>query len=261
MRFARVRVGGVPRFCHVDGEQLYLLGEGEPERAERTGERVAIGDVEFLAPVEPTKILAVLGAFRFGREPEVARQTSPKFTSKLITSVNAHGCSIIKPFDMPNTLDGEAELGVVLGRDVRRVSPEGARDAILGFTCVNDMTLTDQGVEDMDFMRAKSVDTFASFGPWIDTDVSPDQVRKGLVISGSVNGVPSQLGNTADYTWDVLETISWASQLFTLRRFDLIALGTPVPVSRVDVGDVMTVTVEGVGTLINKIAREELIAS
>ncbi|WP_157904383.1 fumarylacetoacetate hydrolase family protein [Parafrankia soli] len=123
------------------------------------------------------------------------------------------------------------------------------------------MTLTDQGVEDMDFMRAKSVDTFASFGPWIDTDVSPDQVRKGLVISGSVNGVPSQLGNTADYTWDVLETISWASQLFTLRRFDLIALGTPVPVSRVDVGDVMTVTVEGVGTLINKIAREELIAS
>ncbi len=95
---------------------------------------------------------------------------------------------------------------------------------------------------------------------WIDTDLTPEQVKEGLAIRGFVNGEPTQTGNTADFTWDVLERVSWASQLFTMRRFDVIALGTPPPVSRIDAGDVMTVTVDGVGTLSNPVVKEEISA-
>lgn len=255
MRLARVLVAGSPRHCLVDGDRLRVLAGGI-DRIEPTGQTMPIDQAEFLSPVEPTKVLAVLGAFLFGRPRDVARETAPKFTSKLTTSLTGHRQPILKPFDTTSSLDGEAELAVAISRDVRRVSPEEARAAILGFTLANDVTLPGWGKQDGDFMRAKSADTFCALGPYLDTGISPDEVTRGLVIRGHVNGILTQQGNTSNYTWNVLETISWASQLFTLRRFDVIALGTPPPPSPMDVGDVMSVTVDGIGTLANEVAAE-----
>jgi 2-keto-4-pentenoate hydratase/2-oxohepta-3-ene-1,7-dioic acid hydratase in catechol pathway len=257
MRLARIEVDGAPTYCRVDDDGYHPLGPGEPEVAAPTGTVVPAAEAMLLPPVSPTKILAVLGAFPKGGSREEARaQRVPGFTSKLTSCVNAHGQPIVVPFDAGTTIDGEAEIGVVLGRACRRVSPSEARQAILGFTCVNDVTLAGRGQSDKDFVRCKSVDSFGVFGPWIETELDPDQLAAGLSIRGYVNGVQTQEGNTRDFTYDVLETIAWASQFFTLNRFDLICLGTPTPASVIAAGDEMTVTVDEVGSLTNPVIAE-----
>ena len=256
MRLARIEIDGAPAYCQAEDDGYHVLGPGEPEAAEPTGAVVPAEVAAHLSPVSPTKILAVLGAFPRGRTREEARQRVPGFTSKLLSCVNAHNRPVVVPFDAGTNILGEAEIGVVLGRACRRVTPDEARQAILGFTCVNDVTLAGRGESDKDFMRCKSVDTFGPFGPWIETGLDPDKVSAGLLIRGYVNGVQTQEGNTKDFTYDVLETIAWASQFFTLNRFDLICLGTPTPASDIAAGDEMTVTVDGVGSLANPIIAE-----
>jgi len=152
VRVARVLFEGHPKHCLIYGDQLQVLAGGM-DGVEPTGLTIPRSLAEFLPPVEPTKVLAVLGAFPNGRSREVARQTGPRFTSKLTSSLIAHRQVIVEPFDTPYPFDGEAELGVVISRDVRRVDPEDARDAILGFTLVNDVTLAGQGRQDGDFLR------------------------------------------------------------------------------------------------------------
>jgi 5-oxopent-3-ene-1,2,5-tricarboxylate decarboxylase/2-hydroxyhepta-2,4-diene-1,7-dioate isomerase len=257
MRLARIEVGGTPTYCRVEPDGYHVLGPGEPETATPAGPVVPADQAALLPPVSPTKILAVLGAFPRDRSRQEARSLRvPGFTSKLTSCINAHQRPIVLPFDAGTNTVGEAEIGVVLARSCRRVSPAEARAAILGFTCVNDVTLAGRGESDKDFMRCKSVDTFGVFGPWIETELDPDRLAAGLSIRGYVNGVQTQEGNTRDFTYDVLETIAWASQFFTLRRFDLICLGTPTPPSPIAAGDEMTVTVDEVGSLTNPVVAE-----
>jgi 2-keto-4-pentenoate hydratase/2-oxohepta-3-ene-1,7-dioic acid hydratase in catechol pathway len=256
MKLGRISIEGVPVYCRVEPDGCHVLGEGEPETAKPTGVVVPADAAVFLPPALPTKVLAVLGAFRKGRSAKEARARTPVFTSKLSSCVNAHLRPVVAPFDARFPIVGEAELGVVLDRDLRRVTVEEARAAILGLTCVNDVTLAGYGEEDHDYVRAKSIDTFGPFGPWVETDFDLDEVAAGLIIRGYVNGKKTQEGTTAEYSWSVPETISWASQFFTLRRFDLISLGTPTPTSPIAAGDEMTVEVEHVGTLTNPIVSE-----
>ena len=145
MRLARIEIDGAPAYCQVEGDGYHVLGPGEPEAAEPTGAVVPAEEAAHLSPVSPTKILAVLGAFPRGRTREEARQRVPGFTSKLISCINAHNRPVVVPFDASTDILGEAEIGVVLGRACRRVTPDEARQAILGFTCVNDVTLAGRG--------------------------------------------------------------------------------------------------------------------
>ncbi len=123
-----------------------------------------------------------------------------------------------------------------------------AAEAIWGYTCYNDVTAPQLLP---DFPQAKGIDTFASMGPWVVTDLTPDRIRAGLAIEARVNGATVQSGTTASYRFAPWEVLSHLSTSLTLRPGDVVTLGTPPPPAAVRPGDVVEVAVEGIGVLVN----------
>jgi 2-keto-4-pentenoate hydratase/2-oxohepta-3-ene-1,7-dioic acid hydratase in catechol pathway len=156
-------------------------------------------------------------------------------------------------------VDYEAELAVVIGRDVRNVSRENALEAVLGYTCLNDVSARDLQFADGQWTRAKSFDTFCPIGPVLVPAAEladPQAVRVRCLVNDEV----VQDDTTANMIFPIDELISYASASTTLRRGDVVATGTPAGVALgsanprwlVD-GDVVTVEVEGIGTLTNPV--------
>jgi len=150
-------------------------------------------------------------------------------------------------------LQYEGELAVVIGQRMRNVSAEEALDHVLGYTCAVDVTARDKQRTDLQWVRAKSADGFCPVGPWLETDVDPRDVGLRTVVNGQVR----QEARTSDMIFPVAEVLSYVSRFMTLNPGDLVLTGTPEGVGRLEVGDVIEVSVEGVGTLVNQVAAEE----
>ncbi|GAB3871813.1 hypothetical protein GCM10027610_136190 [Dactylosporangium cerinum] len=135
----------------------------------------------------------------------------------------------------------------------RRVDRAGAATAIFGYTAANDVTARDLQRKDVQFTRGKSFDSFCPIGPWIVTglDVSDVEVRC------EVNDEVRQLGRTKDMVFDVPTLVSYVSHVMTLLPGDVILTGTPAGVSKLNPGDEVTVTIEGVGALSNRVLTLE----
>jgi 2-keto-4-pentenoate hydratase/2-oxohepta-3-ene-1,7-dioic acid hydratase in catechol pathway len=144
-------------------------------------------------------------------------------------------------------VDHEAELAVVIGRLCKDVPLDRVEEVILGYTCANDVTARDLQATDGQWGRAKGFDTFCPLGPWIETDIDPDD----LGIECEVNEQIRQDGSTSDMVRSVAELVSWISEVMTLVPGDVILTGTPAGVGPLRNGDVVTVTIEGIGTLDN----------
>ena len=145
-------------------------------------------------------------------------------------------------------MDYEGELGVVIGKRCKDVSEKDAEKYILGYTCFNDVTARDLQRKDGQWTRAKSFDTFASFGPWIAT-IDPAHVD----IQTRVNGKTVQKSNTFDLIFEVPELVEFISGVMTLEPGDVIATGTPPGVGPLQKGDVVEVEIEGIGVLKNSV--------
>jgi 2-keto-4-pentenoate hydratase/2-oxohepta-3-ene-1,7-dioic acid hydratase in catechol pathway len=223
--------------------------EAEPGRLSGTGYRI-------LSPVQPGKVLVILGGFARGQSVEEARQTPPRFAAKLPSSLIGPGDEVVVPEEIGTAVTVEPELAVVIGSRVRRCSPEEARSAILGFTCFNDITHLPFIRQQSDFLRAKSVDTFGPLGPWINTELREEDVAAGLPIRALLNGMVVHTGNTADFIHPVSQVVSEASRYYTLEAGDVISLGTPLDPVTANVGDTVCVEVEGVGSLVNNVVGE-----
>ena len=143
----------------------------------------------------------------------------------------------------------EAELAVVVGRALSRAGAAEARQAIFGFTCLNDVTARDIQREEKQFTRAKGFDTFCPVGPWIDTGLDPGE----LTVSCRVNGEERQRGSTRDLVFDPYALLAFISSVMTLWPGDLVATGTPEGVGRVQPGDWVEVEVSGLGVLRNPV--------
>jgi 2-keto-4-pentenoate hydratase/2-oxohepta-3-ene-1,7-dioic acid hydratase in catechol pathway len=146
-------------------------------------------------------------------------------------------------------VDYEAELGVVIKHRTRGIPPEQAGEVILGYTCVNDVTARDLQKRDGQWTRAKSFDTFAPVGPWIVTDLDPNDLK----IESFLNGIPKQSGRTSQMIFGINTLISFISSVMTLEPGDLIATGTPAGVGPMQRGDLIEVSIEGIGTLRNRV--------
>jgi 2-keto-4-pentenoate hydratase/2-oxohepta-3-ene-1,7-dioic acid hydratase in catechol pathway len=146
-------------------------------------------------------------------------------------------------------VDYEGELGVVLGKQARRVTRERALDYVMGFTCVNDVTVRDLQKLDGQWTRAKGFDTFCPIGPMIVGGLDPSK----LAIATRVNGVTKQDSSTADLIFDVPTLIAFVSTYMTLEIGDVISTGTPAGVGNLAVGDVVEVEIEGIGILKNTV--------
>jgi 2-keto-4-pentenoate hydratase/2-oxohepta-3-ene-1,7-dioic acid hydratase in catechol pathway len=228
--------------------------EGEP------GDAVPLRDVRLLAPLSrPGKLVAVGRNYReHAAEEGATLPSAPVLFTKYPSSITGPGSEIRWRAADTSQVDYEAELGVVIKRRTRDVSVEDALDSVFGYTCLNDVSARDMQVQDGQWVRAKSLDTFCPMGPWIVTgDEIPDPGR--LSIRCTVNGDVRQDASTADLIHGVDELIAFCSRFFTLEPGDVIATGTPggvgafrVPPVFLADGDVVAVSIEGIGTLENR---------
>jgi 2-keto-4-pentenoate hydratase/2-oxohepta-3-ene-1,7-dioic acid hydratase in catechol pathway len=152
---------------------------------------------------------------------------------------------------LSHEVDHEAELAVVVGRLCRDVPLERSLEVVLGVTAANDVTARDLQRRDGQWTRAKGFDGFCPLGPWIVTDLDLGD----LDVTCTVNGEVRQHASTADLLRGVPELISYVSAVMTLLPGDVILTGTPAGVGPIQVGDEVSVTVQGVGTLTNPVVR------
>jgi 2-keto-4-pentenoate hydratase/2-oxohepta-3-ene-1,7-dioic acid hydratase in catechol pathway len=249
MRFCRFINDGAIAFGHIADGQIHvregeLLGASYP-----TGQLLPLSGVELLTPVVPGKIIGIgknyaAHARELGDDSQLQE---PLIFLKATSAILPPGGIIERPA-ASQRVDYEGELGVVIGRKARNMETgENPLDYVFGYCCVNDVTARDLQVKDVQYTRSKSFDTFCPFGPWIETDLDPAAVS----VETRVNGEIRQQGNTRDMIFPVAPLIRFLSGIMTLYPGDLIATGTPVGISPLAGGDVVEVTVEGIGTLRN----------
>lgn len=216
-------------------------------------------EIRFEAPIyRPTKILALARNYRahaeeLGNEPV----EEPIIFSKTINAMLPHQGNIIYPKGVTR-VDHEIELGVVIGRKIKDVPVSDAEAGIAGYTIVNDVTARDLQKADLSkgwpWLRSKNFDTFLPIGPCI---VPAEFIKNpgGLELILKVNGKERQHSNTSFMINSIPRVISYISGLMTLLPGDIICTGTPEGVSPINVGDLIEASIEGVGTLINRVVR------
>lgn len=238
------RTGERAWFC---SEDRVTFRRWDPETFEKGGE---LAVERLLAPVEPGKIVAVGLNYRdHARELGLSLPDEPILFMKPSTSVIGPGDAIVHP-PMAGRLDYEAELAIVIKKRCRNVDRSSAPEYILGYTCFNDVTARDLQAKDGQWTRAKSFDTFAPIGPWVDLSVGDPH---GLAITASLNGRVVQESNTKNLVFDCFELVAFVSSVMTLMPFDVIATGTPSGIGPMNKGDEICVTVEHIGTLRNHV--------
>lgn len=227
---------------------------GDPfENIRETGSTRRLEEVSLLSPVAPGKIVAVgLNYKDHAKEVGMRIPEEPLLFLKATSAVLPPGGDIVYP-RQSKQVDFEAELAVVIGRRAKDVSAAEASSYIFGYTCINDVTARDLQIRDVQFARSKGFDTFAPIGPWIETDLDPD----ALDVRCLVNGQLKQAGNTRDMGSSVSRLVEYISSNMTLFPGDVIATGTPAGIGSLAPGDTVTVEIEGIGSLTNRVVARE----
>lgn len=214
-----------------------------------TSETCSFDEVEILPPCEPEKIVAVGLNYRdHASELGMEQPEKPLIFLKPPSSLIGNNGTIILPGES-SKVDYEAELGIVIGKKARKIPVEDADKYIFGYTCINDVTARDIQKEDKQFTRSKSFDTFCPVGPWIETELDPSD----LAISCSVNGEKRQESRTSQMIHSPQSLVSFISGVMTLEPGDIISTGTPPGVGQLKSGDVVSIDIQGIGELVNKV--------
>ncbi len=213
----------------------------------------ALEDVRLLPPAKPSKIVAVGLNYRdHAEELGLAVPDEPLLFLKPPSSVIGPGDAIRLP-RQSSRVDYEAELAVIIGKIASNVSAGMAKDHILGYSCLNDVTARDLQQKDGQWTRAKGFDTFCPLGPWIETEVDPSD----LLIELYLNGRMMQRSRTSNLIFDPFHLVEFVSRIMTLQPDDVIATGTTSGIGPMAHGDAVEVRIEGIGSLLNKVEREE----
>jgi len=261
VRIARFADGDDPRFGVIgaeDGVDTIAVLKGDPLYAglELTGQKVLLADVRLLAPVIPRSKVVCVGrnyaahakemAALFGGDGSVPDE--PLVFLKPNTAVIGPDDAIVHP-TYTNDISFEGELAIVISRICKDVPAADADKVIFGYTIANDVSARDLQVKDNQWARAKGSDTFCPLGPWIETSL--DSSNQNIVTA--VNGEVLQRGNTGEMTYQVPAIIEYISSFTTLLPGDVILTGTPAGVGTLKPGDDVTVTIDGIGTLRNRV--------
>jgi len=238
--YRRILLDGYPTTTRRDGAEL-VAGDGR---------RVAVDDALHLAPCEPTKIICVHLNYT-SRVAEFMAQlpSAPTYFHKPITALCGHGADVVRPRGC-QWLNYEGEIAIVIGRTCRNVSPAEAGDYIAGYAVANDYGLHDfRDTDAGSMLRVKGSDTLCPIGPALVTewDFHDKWIRT------TVNGEVVQHGNTSEMEWDMHYLVADIARTITLVPGDVLLSGTPANSRPVQPGDVVTVEVEGLGALTNRI--------
>jgi 2-keto-4-pentenoate hydratase/2-oxohepta-3-ene-1,7-dioic acid hydratase in catechol pathway len=234
----------------VEAHEGDLFGEHRP-----TGRRHAVAAVRLEAPVVPSKVLALWNNFRaLGEKLGKAPPVHPLFIIKPATSVTGPGTVIRRPARYAGKIVYEGELGIVIGRTCRNVRREEAGDYILGYTCVNDVTAAELLDADPNFAqwtRAKGSDGFCCLGPAVTTGFDWSAAR----VVTTLDGVERQNYPLSDMILPPHEIVSAVSSDLTLLPGDVIACGTSIGVGSMKPGAAVSVRIEGIGELPNRMGE------
>ncbi len=251
MKIARFQVEGRVAYGLVeDGSVREIEGDLFGEFA-ATGPSHPLDRVKLLTPCVPSKVLAVGLNYSSHLSGRKAPEEPGIFLKSPSALLEPEG-TIILPRDA-GLVEPEGELVVVMGQRARRVKPENALQYVLGYTCGDDVSGRTWQRNDLQWWRAKASDTFAPLGPYIVTDIEPDN----LDLEVRINGEVKQRGNTSELIFDVPAIVSFISEVMTLEPGDVIYTGTPGTPGSTKAGDTVEVEVSGIGVLKNYVADEE----
>ncbi|MFF0270668.1 fumarylacetoacetate hydrolase family protein [Kribbella sp. NPDC004536] len=258
MRIARFSVDDEPKYGVVETDDPEgLVGtvnvlDSDPlyRSAQFTGEKLQLADVRLLAPVIPRSKVVCVGRNYAAHAAELGNDipTEPMIFLKPNTSVIGPRDGIVYP-EQTNDLHFEGELAIVIGRICRDLPKERVNEVIFGYTIANDVTARDLQKTDGQWARAKGFDTFCPLGPWISTELDVSDLR----VSTELNGEPKQDGRTSQFIFDIPEVLAYITSFTTLLPGDVVLTGTPAGVGPMLPGDEVSVSVEGIGTLTNKV--------
>jgi acylpyruvate hydrolase len=262
------------RIGRLEGDEIVDAGPaGEPgfvptraawaELAAADGPRRALAAVTLAHPVVPRKLICIGLNYRdHAEESELDLPAVPVIFAKWTTSLIAHGETIVIPREETRP-DYEGEVAVVIGERVYRATGETARAAVGAYTCFHDVSGRRAQLETplRQFTYGKSFDTFGPLGPWLVDAAGVD--LGALDIETVVSGETLQRSNTSNLIFGVEALVEYASLGTTLEPGDVIATGTPGgvgdardPKRYLREGDVVDITVSGVGTLSNPVTLE-----
>lgn len=252
-----VGLGTDPHFGVLNDQDQILVLKGDPLYSGiiPTETKVALGEVKLLAPVLPRSKVLCIGKNYADHAAEMNSvvPTEPIIFLKPNTSVIGPNDTIQWP-RMSERVDFEGELAIVIGRICKDVPVERFSDVIFGYTIANDVTARDLQSKDGQWTRAKGFDTFCPIGPWIETDFVPSSQN----LSTTVNGEIKQSEPLTSMIFKIPELIAFVSQVMTLLPGDVILTGTPAGIGPMAAGSVVEVTIEGIGTLTNKVSARNV---
>jgi len=258
VRIARFSVDDEPKYGVVETDDPAGLAgtvsvlDSDPlyRPVQFTGEKLQLADVRLLAPVIPRSKVVCVGRNYAAHAEELGNDVpaEPMIFLKPNTSVIGPRDGIVYP-EQTHNLHFEGELAIVIGRICRDLPKERVNEVIFGYTIANDVTARDLQKSDGQWARAKGYDTFCPLGPWITTELDVSDVR----VSTELNGEPKQDGRTSQFIFDIPEVLAYITSFTTLLPGDVVLTGTPAGVGPMLPGDEVAVSIEGIGTLTNKV--------
>lgn len=245
MRIALLDTANGLRYHALEGDRARPFDRSPFEGGVPSNESVPFDPSTLRAPVRPSKIVCV-GRNYAAHAKELGNDVpkEPLLFFKPPSAIVGPGASVELPKESER-VEHEAELGVVIGKRVRRISRADAMSAVFGYTCVNDITARDLQKKDGQWARAKGFDGFCPVGPVIVTDFDPRDVRVRCLVDGETK----QDGRTSNMIFDVATLVAHISDVMTLEPGDLIATGTPEGVSPLHRGQRVVVDIDGIGEL------------
>lgn len=254
MRIARVKLSsGAVVYGFVSQDQFQPLAGSPFDRPvafmPAPDASLPLAQVTLLAPCQPSKIVCV-GRNYVDHAAEHGAEVPAEpllFLKPPSAVVGPEDAVILTP--LSQRIEHEAELCVVIGRTARHLRPEHALEAVLGYTCGNDVTARDLQRKDGQWSRAKGFDTFCPLGPWIETDLD----WRAQTVQCLVNGAVRQSGRTRDMVFGVPQLLAYVTAVMTLEPGDVLMTGTPSGVAPLYAGDRVTVSVSGIGSLTNDV--------
>ena len=243
--YRRILLDDRPVQVHVEDQELVAAD----------GRRISIEAAQHLPPVEPTKVIATHLTYRSRVEEFMTRlPAAPTYFQKPTTSLNAHRGDVVRP-QRCKYLNFEGEIAIVIGQTAFDIPVDEAGEHIAGYTIANDFGLHDfRDTDAGSMLRVKGSDTLCPLGPGLidDWDFYHKEIRT------LVNGEVRQSGNTSEMEWDMHYLVADLARTITLLPGDVILSGTPAGSRPVEPGDEITVEVEGLGALINRIVPGEV---
>jgi 2-keto-4-pentenoate hydratase/2-oxohepta-3-ene-1,7-dioic acid hydratase in catechol pathway len=256
MRIARaLKPDGVISYGVVTGDEFQPVEgtpfERAPEQLRSLGGALPLAQLRLLAPCQPSKVVCIGRNYvEHAAEHGAEVPKEPLLFLKPPSAIIGPGEAIVTT-PLSSQVEHEAELVAVVRTRARHLTRDNALASLLGFTCGNDVTARDLQRRDGQWSRAKGFDTFCPLGPWIETELDPSD----LSVSCHVNGEVRQQGATRDMVFDVADLLVHVTAAMTLMPGDVLMTGTPSGVSPIHPGDIVDVSVSGVGVLRNPVVR------